>query len=171
MRVLDRINKIDRIDWIAGDTVYIDEKGVVKDVRCDARWRPWLGKRMSVWTGGPSAFFKRELWERLGGFDTNLKYVMDIDLWTRWAKVGVRFESLMCPVWGFRMHDGSKTTSGKNCAEQREELARVDAIHGVSSMGFWRNMTRVVSVMDGSWMKRKHDSVALYNKHWKECTA
>ena len=159
------------LNWIVGDTVYLDEKGIVKDVRCDARWRPWFGKSMSVWTGGPSAFFRRELWERIGGLDTSLKYVMDIDLWTRWAKAGERFDSLMCQVWGFRMHDGSKTMNGKNCAEQKEELARVDAMHGVSSMGFWRNVTRVASIVDGSWMKRKHDSVVLHNRHWKECKA
>ena len=158
-------------NWIVGDTVYLDEKGIVKDVRCDARWRWWFGKRMSVWTGGPSAFFRRELWKRLGGLDTSLKYVMDIDLWTRWAKAGARFDSLMCPVWGFRMHEGSKTMNGKNRIEQREELARVDAMHGVSSMGFWRNVTRVASIIDGSWMKRKYDSAVLHNKHWKECTA
>lgn len=161
--------RVGELTWIAGDTVYLDEKGMVKDVRCDARWRWWFGKRMSVWTGGPSAFFRRELWERIGGLDTSLKYVMDIDLWTRWAKAGVRFDSLMCPVWGFRMHEGSKTMNGKNRMEQREELARVDAIHGVSSMGFWRNVTRVASIIDGSWMKRKYDSAVLHNKHWKEC--
>ena len=61
-KVLDRINKIDRIEWIAGDTVYIDEQGKVLNVRCDAKWRSWFGKKLSVWTGGPSAFFRRELW-------------------------------------------------------------------------------------------------------------
>ena len=170
-KVLSRVEHVERVEWIAGDTVYLDEKGNVKDVRCDARWRPWFSSKIRVWTGGPSAFFRRNLWERLGGFDLNLKYVMDIDIWTRWAKAGIRFESLGEYVWWFRMHTGSKTMNGKNCAEQREELARVDAMHGVSSMGFWRNVTRVLSIMDGSWMKRMHDSVALRNKHWKEYTA
>ncbi|MBR3924798.1 MAG: glycosyltransferase, partial [Kiritimatiellae bacterium] len=55
-----------RVDWIAGDTVYLDEKGIVKDVRTDAKWRSWFGKHLSVWTGGPSAFFRRELWENRG---------------------------------------------------------------------------------------------------------
>ena len=166
-RVLDRINKIDRIDWIAGDTVYIDEKGIVKEVRTDAKWRPWFGKRMSVWTGGPSAFFRRELWERLGGFDTSLKYVMDIDLWTRWAQAGAQFDSLGACVWGFREHQDSKTGSGVNRDAQLIELKSLEKKYGVASRGFWRSLTRALSIVDGSWLKRKFDSYRLRGKHWR----
>ena len=161
-------SQLTTIDWIAGDTVYIDKQGAVRDVRCDAKWRPWFGKRLSVWTGGPSAFFRRELWERFGGFDTSLKYVMDIDLWTRWAKAGVRFESLNDYVWGFRAHDGSLTGGGDNRAAQLEEWARVDSKYGVESIGFWRNVTRTASVLDGSWLKRKMDSIRHRGLRWDE---
>ena len=160
-KVLDRINRIDKIKWIAGDTVYIDETGKVRDVRCDAKWRSWLGKKLSVWTGGPSAFFRRELWEQRGGFDAALKYAMDIDLWTRWAKAGEKFVGLGDYVWGFRVHGGSQTMNGENSAAQIAERRMIDAKHGVSSEGFWRNMTRLASVLDGSWRKRKRDSRAM----------
>lgn len=158
-RVLDRINRIDSIDWIAGDTVYIDEHGKVIEVRTDAKWRSWFGKNLSVWTGGPSAFFSRELWARMGGFDVGLKYVMDIDLWTRWAKAGIKFAELNEYVWGFRIHAGSKTTGGKNLHEYRSERAELMRKHGVKHETFWRNLTRAASVLDGSWMKRRLDSL------------
>ena len=160
-KVLDRINRDDGIEWIAGDTVYIDEKGLIKDVRTDAKWRPWFESKISVWTGGPSAFFRRSLWERLGGFDTGLKYVMDIDLWTRWAKAGEKFAALGDYVWGFRVHGGSQTMNGENSAAQIAERRAIDAKHGVASFGFWRNLTRIASVLDGSWSKRKRDSRAM----------
>ena len=161
-------SRVDRVDWIAGDTVYIDEQGKVIEVRTDAKWRSWFGKRLSVWTGGPSAFFRRELWERCGGFDADLKYAMDIDLWTRWAKAGERFVGLGDYVWGFRMHDESKTGSGRFAAEQAKELAAIDAKYGVSSDGFWRNVTRVASVLDGSWAKRRLDTRRLNGRYWRE---
>ena len=167
-KVLDRINRIDRINWIAGDTVYLDEKGIVKDVRTDAKWRSWFGKKLSVWTGGPSAFFRRELWEKRGGFAADLKYAMDIDLWTRWAKAGERFVGLGDYVWGFRTHDESKTGSGRFAAEQAKELAAIDARYGVSTMGFWRNVTRMASVLDGSWAKRRLDTGRLNGRYWRE---
>ena len=141
--------------WIAGDPVYIDAQGKVLEVRTDAKWRS-------------SAFFRRELWENRGGFDTDLKYAMDIDLWTRWAKAGERFVGLGDYVWGFREHGGSKTGSGANRDAQLDERARVDALHGVASMGFWRNLTRAASVLDGSWFKRKSDSVKYHGKCWSE---
>ena len=160
-KVLDRINKIDRIDWIAGDTVYIDAAGKVRDVRCDAKWRPWFGHHLCAWVGGPSSFFRRELWNQRGGFDAELKYVMDIDLWTRWAKAGERFAALGAYVWGFRVHDGSKTMCGRNLADYGAERARMVARHGLRHEGFWRNLNRVVSVLDGSWVKRKYDSAKM----------
>lgn len=168
-KVLDRINRIDRINWIAGDTVYLDEKGIVKDVRTDAKWRSWFGKTLSVWTGGPSAFFRRELWEKRGGFAADLKYAMDIDLWTRWAKAGERFVGLGDYVWGFRMHDESKTGSGRFAAEQAKELAAIDARYGVATMGFWRNLTRMASLLDGTWSKRRRDSKKMRGRELVSC--
>ena len=165
-KVLDRINRIDRINWIAGDTVYLDEKGIVKDVRTDAKWRSWFGKKLSVWTGGPSAFFRRELWEKRGGFAAGLKYAMDIDLWTRWAQAGEKFVGLGDYVWGFRVHGGSQTMNGENSAAQIAERRAIDAKYGVSSDGFWRNVTRLASVLDGSWRKRKSDTARLNGRLW-----
>ena len=156
------------LNWLAGDTVYIDEQGKVKDVRCDAKWRSWFGKKLSVWTGGPSAFFKRELWEKRGGFDAALKYAMDIDLWTRWAKAGEKFVGLGDYVWGFRVHGGSQTMNGENSAGQIAERRAIDAKHCVSSGGFWRNVTRIASVLDGSWSKRQRDSEFLHGKMFNE---
>ena len=156
------------LTWLAGDTVYIDEQGKVKDVRCDAKWRSWFGKKLSVWAGGPSAFFRRELWERRGGFDAGLKYVMDIDLWTRWAKAGEKFVGLGDYVWGFRVHGGSRTMNGENSAAQIAECRAIEAKYGVSSGGFWRNVTRIASVLDGSWSKRKRDSECLHGKRFNE---
>lgn len=168
-KVLDRINRIDRINWIAGDTVYLDEKGIVKDVRTDAKWRSWFGKKLSVWTGGPSAFFRRELWEKRGGFAADLKYAMDIDLWTRWAKAGERFVGLGDYVWGFRLHDESKTGSGRFTAEQAKELAAIDARYGVATMGFWRDLTRMASLLDGTWSKRRRDSKKMRGRELVSC--
>ena len=163
---ISRVERVDRVDWIAGDTVYIDEQGKVIEVRTDAKWRSWFGKRLSVWTGGPSAFFRRELWEKRGGFAADLKYAMDIDLWTRWAKAGERFVGLGDYVWGFRMHDESKTGSGRFAAEQAKELAVIDGKYGVSTMGFWRNVTRVASIVDGTWAKRRRDTAKLKGRPW-----
>jgi len=157
-----------RVDWIAGNTVYIDTRGTVTDVRRDARWYPWYGRHLSVWTGGPSAFFRRGLWKQHGGFDVALKYVMDIDLWTRWARTGERFATLNDYVWGFRIHSGSKTMGGKNVCEYRTERVALMDKFGVRNEIIWRNLTRAASMIDGSWLKRQCDARLLSGRNWKD---
>ena len=154
-------------EWIAGDTVYIDANGIVKDVRTDAKWYPWYGRKLSVWTGGPSAFFRRRLWEQHGGFDVDFKYVMDIDLWTRWGRNGIRFESAERYLWGFRMHQGSKTMGGQNCSAHAAERMQVLETHGLNNQIGWRNLTRLCSVLNGRWFKRWRDGKRLFGVNWK----
>lgn len=140
--------------WIAGNTVYIDKDGRGLDARWNKRWHSFLYKHMPVWTGGPSAFFKRELWEKIGGFDTSLKYVMDIDLWTRMARAGARYEVADFPVWGFRWHEGSLTASGAHAAESAAEMQRLCEKFGYGNQAFWRMMMRATQMLDGSWARR-----------------
>ncbi len=156
------------VEWIAGDTVYLDQDGIARDVRTDAKWYPWLGKKLSVWTGGPSSFFRRELWERYGGFNVDLKYVMDIDLWTRWAKKGVKFKSVGRYVWGFRMHEGSKTMGGRNEKLHYEERVEVLKSHGLYKQQGWRNLTRICSLLDGGWFKRLCDRKKFSGIKWED---
>jgi glycosyltransferase involved in cell wall biosynthesis len=158
------------VEWVAGDTVYLDQGGIARDVRTDAKWHPWLGKKLSVWTGGPSSFFRRELWERYGGFNVDLKYVMDIDLWTRWAKRGVKFKSVGRYVWGFRVHEESKTTGGRNKKSHYEERTEVLKSHGLYKQQGWRNLTRMCSLLDGGWFKRLRDRKRFFGINWRDLT-
>ena len=57
---------------------------------------------------------------------------------------------------------------GRFAAEQAKELAAIDARYGVSTMGFWRNVTRMASVLDGSWAKRRLDTGRLNGRYWRE---
>lgn len=165
---IGRVEHVDRVAWIAGNTVYIDDTGKVLYARRDAVWRSWFGLRMRAWTGGPSAFFRRALWEKRGGFDTALRYVMDVDLWTRWAIANERFAELDDYIWGFREHGGSATTGGKNTADHLRERTDLLIKHGIKHEAFWRNVTRMSSLLDGSWFARMYDSHLLRGKHWTE---
>ena len=151
---ISRVERVERIEWVAGNTIYIDKDDKVIGVRCDARWRPWFGKHMSVWTGGPSAFFRRELWQNQGGFDVNLKFVMDLDVWTRWAQAGIRFKGVNEYLWGFRLHEGSATYKISNRRDIDREFQEVLRRLNIRNERFWRNVTRMASAFDGTrWHK------------------
>ena len=157
-KVRNCIGRIPRAKWIAGNTKYIDKNGIVTDVRQDARWYPWFGRHLSVWTGGPSAFFRRDLWENSGGLDVTFRYMMDIDLWTRWARAGERFVGLRYYLWGFRIHEGSLTMGVATEEQTGNERRRLLMKHGLKMQGFWRNVTRAAQLLDGSWIKRQYDA-------------
>jgi glycosyltransferase involved in cell wall biosynthesis len=57
----------------------------------------------------PAAFWRRGLYERVGGIDSTLHFDMDNDLFIRFALAGTRFRFYRRPVVGFRIHNASKT--------------------------------------------------------------
>ncbi|WP_052323758.1 glycosyltransferase family 2 protein [Flavihumibacter sp. ZG627] len=60
----------------------------------------------------PSMFFRREVYEELGGLDESLNYSMDFDLWLRASK---KFKFRVTPgvLSNYRVHTNSKTGSGE----------------------------------------------------------
>jgi glycosyltransferase involved in cell wall biosynthesis len=73
----------------------------------------------------PSAFFRREAFDEVGGLDPALQFAMDLDLWIR---IGRRFPCRYLPrvLSSYRLHESSKTVSDRtlflNCREA-EQLA------------------------------------------------
>ena len=167
-RVLDRINRIDRIDWIAGNVVYMDGAGCAKWCAWDRGWKlSYVGLPVQVY--GPSSFFRRELFEKSGGFDVSLNYVMDVDLWCKFRKMGYWYKKIPDFVWGFRLHDGSKTScaqEGRWTQEQSAEQEIVNERYGLNHVRLASKVAQFSRVVNGSyvrsWMetrKRKGKSV------------
>jgi glycosyltransferase involved in cell wall biosynthesis len=104
-------------EWIAGNQIYIDAEGRV--LRCSRgnRWHDFLYRHAPVHVYGPSSFFSKTLWERVGGADEQLRYCMDWDLWLKFRKAGARFERLNYYCWALRQHGGSKTQGGERDKE------------------------------------------------------
>jgi len=142
--------------WLAGNLVYIDEQDRVLRVARDGRWHDWLYRHAPVRVYGPTSIFSRELFERVGGFDESLHYMMDTDLWLRFKAVGARYERLPHVCWAFRVHEGSKTAADlRGAADPRmlEERARVYAKNGlrVTRFGLWQQ--RVWRLLNGCYLR------------------
>jgi len=80
----------------------------------------------------PSCFFRRDGYERVGGLNRDLHYVMDWDLWIRLYKAGSKFgfldKALSRVLWG----EGTKTASFHH--ERRAELRRIIQTHAPREM-------------------------------------
>ena len=117
--VAEMIRKKPDAQWIAGNEVYIDAKGRVVSCAIGCGWHTALYRHAVPHVYGPSSFFRRELFEKVGGCDLSLKYCMDWDLWIKFAKAGVGFERINAYLWAQRRWNGSKTQRRLDKAEKR----------------------------------------------------
>jgi glycosyltransferase involved in cell wall biosynthesis len=72
----------------------------------------------------PATFVRRDLMQRVGGFDTSLKYAMDYDLWLRIARIADPVQ-LDEPLTAFREHEGSLSSSTRTKLAAMAEDMRV----------------------------------------------
>ena len=161
-KILDRINKIDGINWIAGNQLLIDDAGKVLKCSVGNGWHDWLYRHAVPHVNGPSAFFRRELFEKVGGFDTSLHICMDWDLWIRFMKAGAQFHRIDEYMWAMRQWAGSKT-QGDSCAADwhGKEVGRMLAKNrfvvtrrGIFKLRLWR-------LMDGSYLRGWIDTMLM----------
>ncbi len=148
--VADVIRRKPSAQWIAGNTAYLTSEGRVRWCVWDSGWKcAYRGLPAQVY--GPSAFFRRELFDRVGQFDTSLDYTMDVDLWCRMRQAGYWYEKVPRIVWGFRLHKDSKTHQAqmrKSCPLVEKEMTCVCARYGVSIKWYdllWAHFVRFVN--------------------------
>lgn len=107
--VLSQMQKHPSCEWFAASSIWCDKNLFVQRV-----FRAHRFSRRRLWArqltcGGPSSFFTKRLLESCGGFDVNLHFVMDTDLWYRFAlRQGVRYRRIKTLTWVYRIHEESK---------------------------------------------------------------
>ena len=99
-------------DMIFGDDFYIDEnsrviqfsRGYVRDLRTAMLYGGWTPLQ-------DACFWRRDLYERVGGIDASLRYAADYDLFLRMALHG---KTAYVPIAfsAFRRHGGQKSIDG-----------------------------------------------------------
>lgn len=121
-----------RVEWALGNVIWIDRDGRI--LRC------WRGEPYSAWAsprtglltpGGPSTFFTKRLYDKVGGLNRKLHYQMDTELWWKFAMEGIPYVRLEGYCWALRLHDAAKVSghmfSDPNDPRQRAIAAAKDA--------------------------------------------
>jgi glycosyltransferase involved in cell wall biosynthesis len=129
---------IDHLDMIFGDDFYIDEENRV--LSFSRGWAPNL--RMATLYGGwtplqDACFWRRDLYQKVGGIDRSLQYAADYDLFLRMATAG-RGGYVPFTFSAFRRHVGQKSIAG--LADYNDERWRVRAreIDACNFGGAWK---------------------------------
>lgn len=136
------------VEWLYGQAQIIDSKG---EVMRSTPYEPYSFKRLRRYNfiTHPATFVKRKLFEKIGGFQTHLRYCMDYDLWLRLAALT---SPLPVPALFalFREHPQSLSTS--------EPLQVTDEVYQVRNRYVKNIYERYRSYL--TWKKRRqYDSV------------
>jgi len=159
-------------DWIAGNTIFLDSNGQIVKCAKGSRWNDFNNGGCFIPVFGPSSVFRRELLNRVGFFDESLIYSMDTDLWVRFRINGIKFERLNRYIWGFRLHDNSKTAithSGKRIKKMENEAEVIRARYCNNSSGFLRIMgQRLFRILDLTLLFSFYETIRFRGRHFSE---
>lgn len=108
--------------WLVGDIAVLTDGGLLPpQPRRAYSYRALASGRAFI--PHPATFVRRTLFAQTGGFDEQLRYAMDIDLWMRLA---ARTPPVVLPqvLAVFREHPGSVSSANKLLARQEEWRVR-----------------------------------------------
>ena len=114
---------------------------------------------------GPTTFWTREAYAKVGPIDINLHYSMDTDYWIRMKIAGYQQGRINHCCWAFRLHEESKTAQYEErdidmITKQKwfEELRVIHKRHNYYPRKRNKWLTRLWRLIDGSL------AVALYRR-------
>lgn len=157
------------VNWVSGNLVYIDrEDHILRCARERGTKNSYEGFPVRVY--GPSSFFRRELFEAVGGFDLTCRFSMDIDLWCKFRTKGHWYAKVPHYIWGFRIHEGSLTSGdlvGQSPKGMEEEQIMLDERHQTRRRGWPLRRLQLLRLLDGSYLKSWLDTRKFRGQNWK----
>jgi len=146
-------------DLVYGNMYLIDEHDAIIGDRRLTSFIPYLSKRGMLYGGfginQPAAFWKKTLYERVGGIDTGFRFTMDNDLFLRSVLAGARFRFVREYFTGFRIHPNSKTSTIRDVGRaERQAIRRKYCKHdnrplSLACLTLLRLMRTVLHLMQG----------------------
>lgn len=113
-------------EWFTGNFYRFRDNGLI----CEVNWGPHIyPKILQRWNSpifvfGPTSFFSKKIYEKVGKIDESLNFMMDTDLWLKFMAADVMQVRVNHYCWAFRLHVESKTSEFENHILDRETKAR-----------------------------------------------
>ena len=106
--VNEYFNNNEVVDCLYGNSINIDEKGNTLLKRHELMFDYNILVYTMNYIQQPSTFWRREVYEKVGGLDIELHYTMDHEYWLRMYRHGVHFQYVDKFLSLFRWHSKSK---------------------------------------------------------------
>ncbi len=129
-RVLDYFTAHPEIDLVYGSVDWIDENGAVTGHHTGAIdslasvldiYQFWWANRQWV---QPEVFYRRSLFEKVGGFDISYHLAFDYDFWVRCFLAGARVAHIPQVFANFRLHAAQKSNASAKAASEIRKIVR-----------------------------------------------
>jgi len=156
--------------WFAANTIFFSKDGRI--IRC-ARgpdWKNFLVKNASINIYGPTSIFHNTLFKSSGGFDENLHYTMDADLWMRFKNEGFCYKRINKYFWGFRIHVESKTSHAFSSNPNnifKKELSFIIEKNKVKYTKLGVIMQSIYKIINGNYILSLADTIHMKNRSIK----
>lgn len=162
------ILKDKNIDWIAANTIFFNEKGNITKCTNGGKWSNFLFSKAPLTVYGPTSIFSKKIFDELGGFDEDLDYGMDTDLWYRFKRKGYSFRRINKYFWGFRIHNDSKTShaySGKRSSKFESESMKIRKKNNIKFDKKIIFLQKLVKIFNGNYIKSFIDTKKFAGIH------
>ena len=166
-------------DYATGNFVrFLNDTQIVSQAPWGPSFLPqWLqGKGRFNPIYGPTTFWSKRSYEKLGGIDESLHYTMDVEYWARLTMNGYKQVRVNHYCWAFRMHDSSKTAEfgshERDMAvkkKMREELKYIEEKTGYKPTPFWRYIGYGMRIFDGSAIKMLYNQLFVKGRKLVDC--
>ncbi len=97
------------------DAVFCDFYKTVEGEITEVMYHPKLEHACGV-------LYKREVFDKLNGYDETLEYQESFDYWIRFFKAGFKAKHLPHPYYFYQQHNGSMSTNTENRLKVRQEI-------------------------------------------------
>lgn len=167
------------VDWVGGNMVCF-ESGTYKVNRVFfgpvfyPRIIQGVSSRIPVF--GPSTFWKRSIYHKVGPINEKYHYTMDSEYWARLTKAGVTLHRISHYCWGFRIHSDSKTASEFEGMRPKETQRKVDAETRMTRQNVGYHPTRareyvytLMRLLDGSYIRAMINKRRFLGRTVTEC--
>lgn len=154
-KIVEAFNRYKEVDFVYGDGDVIDEIGNLK-----WEWlsRPYKHRIMTtyhfLWNDftnyimQQATFWRKEVIDKIGYFDEDFHYAMDVEYWIRAGHKGLRLYHITEKLGKFRLIEGTKSLSNPTIfwADQLEIFRRYRGAHclGVFFAYYYYNLARQV---------------------------
>lgn len=128
-KVLHELEEHPECEWFTSNTYRFTSDSKIANIWWGPHALPGFlqTKGMALAVYGPSSFFAKNAYERVGRIRKDMNFMMDIDLWAKFVLSGIKQRRINVFCWAFRLHKDSKTAEygiHRLSSERRSEFEK-----------------------------------------------